>query len=209
MSRHTVNVMSTMQPLQDRCERLLSADEVGQALGIDVSTVYRMAGDGRLPARKVGRQWRFPAEAVALPHPADTGLDPEVAFATIRIAADLLGVMMVVTDLNGRPVTPVARPCPRFLAADEDATESCIAEWRATASSSDLGTRFRRTHLGFDCASAFIRSGDRLLGLVIAGGVADPDHPEDDLYVLTDEGRDQVLASLPRIASAVAERRTP
>ena len=206
MSRHTVNVMSTMQPLQERSARLLSAEEVGQALGIDVSTVYRMAGDGRLPARKVGRQWRFPAEAVTPPS-APHGINPDLAFATIKISAELLNVMMVVTDLDGRPVTPVANPCPRFLAADPDAVAACLAEWQATAAGLDLGTRFRRSHLGFECASAFIRSGDRLLGMVVAGGIGSTDHPEEDLYLLTDEDRQQVLGSLPRIAAAVAERR--
>lgn len=204
MRRHSLKSVSTVQEMQGR---LLSASQVGRSLGIDVSTVYRMASDGRLPARKVGRQWRFPVEAVQ--HEGRrAGLDPDVAFAAIRIAADLLGVMMVVTDLDGRPITPVAHPCPRFAAADGAAIKSCVEEWRATASGSDLGTHFRRSHLGFDCASAFIRSGDRLLGMVIAGGIADPEHPEDDLHVLTVEGRAQVLASLPRIASAVAERRT-
>ena len=205
MSGHTVNVMSTMQPLQERSSRLLSAEEVGQALGIDVSTVYRMAGDGRLPARKVGRQWRFPAEAV-IPPPAAHGIDPQLAFATIGIAADLLGVMMVVTDLSGYPVTPVANPCPRFRRADDASVAACVSEWQATAAGLDLGTRFRRSHLGFDCASAFIRSGDRLLGLVIAGGIGLPDQPEEGLYLLTDEDRALVLTSLPRIAAAVAER---
>ena len=38
-----------------RCRRLL---------GVDRSTVYRMAEDGRLPAVKVGRQWRFPADRI-------------------------------------------------------------------------------------------------------------------------------------------------
>jgi excisionase family DNA binding protein len=43
---------------------LLTAAAVGRLLGVDASTVYRMAGDGRLPALRVGRQWRFAAEQV-------------------------------------------------------------------------------------------------------------------------------------------------
>ena len=197
--------MSTAQSVQDRSSRLLSAEQVGEALGIDVSTVYRMAGDGRLPARKVGRQWRFPADAVMAPTPA-SALDAEWAYATIRVPAELLGVMMVVTDLRGHPVTPVANPCPRFTEAQDDAVAECLAEWQLAAGAVDLGTRFRPSRLGFECASAFIRSGDRLLGMVIAGGVAPAGRRVEGAFILSDEGRSQVLASLPRIASAVAER---
>ena len=42
----------------------MSAESVQSLLGIDKSTVYRMAQDGRLPAIKVGRQWRFASEAI-------------------------------------------------------------------------------------------------------------------------------------------------
>ena len=46
-------------------KRFLSAGQVSQMLGVDRSTVYRMAESGRLPAMKIGRQWRFPAEQIA------------------------------------------------------------------------------------------------------------------------------------------------
>lgn len=39
--------------------RLLTVDEVADMLRINKSTVYRMAKQGRLPAIRVGRQWRF------------------------------------------------------------------------------------------------------------------------------------------------------
>lgn len=195
--------MKASQELQDRYRSLLSAEEVGQALGIDVSTVYRMAGDGRLPARKVGRQWRFPSEAVR-PQSHPVALDPALAHATIAIAAELLGVMLVVTDLEGSPLTPFANPCPRFASATDEDVRSCLAEWRAIAAGHDLGTRFRASALGFDCAAAFVRSGDRLVGMVIAGGVGDAD----GAHRLSEGERERVLACLPRIAAAIAERRS-
>jgi excisionase family DNA binding protein len=43
---------------------MLTAQQVQDLLDVDASTVYRMAGDGRLPAVRIGRQWRFPAEAI-------------------------------------------------------------------------------------------------------------------------------------------------
>lgn len=44
----------------DRTVTLLTPKTVQLILNVDRSTVYRMAQDGRLPAIKVGRQWRFP-----------------------------------------------------------------------------------------------------------------------------------------------------
>ena len=48
------------QVMQRRTEgRLLTVTEVADLLRINKSTVYRMAKQGRLPATRVGRQWRF------------------------------------------------------------------------------------------------------------------------------------------------------
>lgn len=44
---------------QRREGRLLTVSEVADLLRINKSTVYRMAKQGRLPATRVGRQWRF------------------------------------------------------------------------------------------------------------------------------------------------------
>ena len=44
---------------------MLTALQVCEILHIDRSTVYRMAEDGRLPAIRVGKQWRFAAEDIA------------------------------------------------------------------------------------------------------------------------------------------------
>ena len=43
---------------------LLTAKNVARLLGIDEITVYRLARKGRLPAFKVGGQWRFGREAL-------------------------------------------------------------------------------------------------------------------------------------------------
>ena len=42
----------------------LRAEQVRQMLGVDRSTVYRMAENGQLPAMKIGRQWRFPVDQI-------------------------------------------------------------------------------------------------------------------------------------------------
>lgn len=43
----------------------LTSQQVQAMINVDLSTVYRMAEDGRLPGIKIGRQWRFPADRVA------------------------------------------------------------------------------------------------------------------------------------------------
>ena len=43
---------------------MLTAKEVQDLLQVDRSTIYRMAEAGRLPAIKVGKQWRFPADQI-------------------------------------------------------------------------------------------------------------------------------------------------
>lgn len=40
-------------------ERILTAAQVAELFQIDRETVYRMAQQGRIPAFKVGYQWRF------------------------------------------------------------------------------------------------------------------------------------------------------
>jgi excisionase family DNA binding protein len=37
----------------------LTAEEVAGYLKVDIMTIYRLAKDGRIPASKIGHQWRF------------------------------------------------------------------------------------------------------------------------------------------------------
>ena len=48
----------------DMMIEMLTAKEMQTLLQVDRSTIYRMAESGRLPALKVGKQWRFPADQV-------------------------------------------------------------------------------------------------------------------------------------------------
>jgi excisionase family DNA binding protein len=45
-------------------EKLLTLEEVADYLRLSKDTVYRMASAGKLPASKVGSQWRFRKEDV-------------------------------------------------------------------------------------------------------------------------------------------------
>lgn len=194
---------------------LLTAREVQDLLDVDKSTVYRMASDGRLPAVKVGRQWRFPAEAIrnrfSLPppngRPAAPAAGPGLAQALVELTAEALGVMMVVTDPQGSPITQVANPCPRFLALAQDpaAVAECAEEWRGLAGDRELGPQFRQGRHGFLCARSLVRSGEATVAMVLAGGVAPEGEPADDLYVLDSERRRRVVATLPRLAALLSD----
>ena len=111
----------------------MTAAAVGRLLGVDTSTIYRMAGDGRLPALRVGRQWRFAAEQVRaalaagvpahagqapgeggedLPHaPSTLGDDLEAIVDLLEVAADRLQHL----DAEGRAC--VLRILPRLADA--------------------------------------------------------------------------------------------
>lgn len=195
---------------------LLTAREVQDLLDVDKSTVYRMASDGRLPAVKVGRQWRFPADAIrsrfALApvenggRPAGT-LEAGLTQAIVDLTAEALGVMMVVTDAGGSPITSVANPCPRFVALAQDpaAVAECAEEWRGLAGDRELGPQFRRGRHGFLCARSLVRSGNGTVAMVLAGGVAPDGEAADDLFVLDAERRRRVVSTLPRLAALFSD----
>jgi excisionase family DNA binding protein len=191
---------------------LLAAAQVQELLGVDKSTIYRMAGDGRLPAVKIGRQWRFPADQLArmlqLPGAPDrTGpeLDPDAVEPVLDVVARTLGVMMVTTDMDGRPLTRVVNRCPWFVehGADPGVVQACTGEWRSLADDVDFVPRFATSSQGFDCARAFIRSGTRLVGMVLAGGI-DPGTGNPGLYQLDTLQRQAVLNALSAVAAALS-----
>jgi excisionase family DNA binding protein len=191
---------------------LLTAKQVQDRLHVDATTIYRMAADGRLPAVKVGRQWRFPSEGVETLlagggfSPGRTPLDPAPVQAVLDVSAPMLGVMMVATDMHGRPISGVANPCPWFAerAEDEATLAACTAEWRAMADDLDFSPRFQQASLGFECARVFIRSGSELVGMVLAGGVAPDGEHALGLHELSADQRRAVLDALPRVSAALS-----
>jgi ligand-binding sensor protein len=143
-----------------------------------------MAEDGRLPAIKIGRQWRFRDEDIRrwLDEP-DSPQDPESSMSSsesslvsrhlVELFAELYGVMVVVTDINGHPLTDIVNPCGFFASLLDvpDLTKHCAAEWAGLAEHPDLTPTWLESRFGFSCARAFLRSSNQLVGMVIAGGV--------------------------------------
>ena len=199
-------------------EQFLRAEDVSRILGVDRSTVYRMAERGRLPAMKVGHQWRFPAEQIAWllgapdvsPQSAASRKALEVsaraALPYLELGADLLNVMIVVTDMGGRPVIDIVNPCPwlRQHLDDPALLAECLADWEQLAEDPDFALRFQTGPLGFDCARTFVRVGPQLVGMLVAGGIAASDDDPRDLYRLDDKGRARMLVTLPKLAANVS-----
>lgn len=197
-------------------QELLTASQVQDMFDVDRSTIYRMAGDGRLPAVKIGRQWRFPADAirkvVALPDidgAERDGFEPDLELAErlLELTAEALGVMMIMTDLEGEPLSRIVNPCPRFEAAEDDPglVQKCSDEWRSMAADTGPRNEFHRGALDFLCARAFVRLAGRPKAMVLAGGIAPEGEEADDLYVLSSEDRRQVVAALPKLAGLMAK----
>lgn len=177
---------------------MLTAKDIQQMLQIDRSTVYRMADDGRLPAVKVGRQWRFPTNQMenwlqergtAYPHKgrAATILSPQsekidlntnLPIASIQLMqdafADALGIMVIITDMDGNPITEFSNPCGLFAELSDvpKLWQKCMRHWQEMAATLSLEPKFMQSYLGLLCARGFIRVGAELKGMVFIGGVA-------------------------------------
>ncbi|RMG90094.1 MAG: helix-turn-helix domain-containing protein [Chloroflexi bacterium] len=231
-------------------ERLLTSGEVQKILKVDRTTIYRMAEQGRLPAIKVGKQWRFPAEKIeawlrqrergtetaVFPTPSltpTTELANLLPHACVKIIldtfAELLGVMLVITDLKGNPVTEISHPSGlfRFLQQHPQGWQNCLQSWQKLGEEIELDPQFHQTHLNLLYARSLIRIGNELKGMVIAGCIAPDQWPPDqeqieaiareleispdqlqphlsEVYFLTAEQRQQVLTYLQRIANIMA-----
>ena len=169
-----------------------------------------MAEAGRLPAVKIGRQWRFPADeidqwlagAATSAPPVTTPVEPisgeladmlipGVAQPLAELVGSIFGVMVLITDMNGNAVIEPANECGlfRFVHTTPKTHPLCAETWRGLGADPDRLPRFRPTPLGFECARGFIRVGPEVRGMVIMGGIAPPEWPPaaDEVRGLADE----------------------
>ncbi len=168
---------------------LLTTHQVQQMLKVDRSTIYRLIERGHLQALRVGKQWRFSADAIARLI-ASSPRSPEAAqWLPIPYAqhvqdafADLLGVMMVTTDMHGQPLTAISNPCGFFRALVQrpEAMSRCIETWQRLASLPSLEPSWQLSEMGLLCARGLIRDGAQLKGMVVVGGVAPRHWPPSD-----------------------------
>jgi excisionase family DNA binding protein len=236
---------------------MLTAKDVQQLLQVDRSTVYRMAEDGRLPAVKVGKQWRFPVDqlqhllgsqidvSAQIPEMSQDSLKPVAEMSRTKDLAkmlpiecvqliqdshaDLLGVMLVITDLEGNPITNPSNPCGLFTEISEQpqAIQRCISSWHDLGRLLNIEPVFRKSHLGLLCTRGLIRVGSELTGMVVAGCIVPDDWPPSDeelhsmaselnverhvlesrlnqVYTLDREEQARVLSTVQTVANIVA-----
>src|SRR5450756_109695 len=81
----------TGEPMAD----LLTTSQVQDKLRVDRTTIYRMVEDGRLPAIRVGKQWRFQEDEIArwlqargstFPAPIGNGMTPTASAALVPVS---------------------------------------------------------------------------------------------------------------------------
>lgn len=177
----------------------LTSQDIQELINVDRSTVYRMAEDGRLPAVKIGRQWRFPADRVSEqlglePSTPTRVVDPSGGSAAARLGdllppgvadpiaeliGELFGLMAVITDMNGEPITAVANPCGYYsaIAQQPGAVDACLHQWQLFASEPHVAARWVRTPLGILCARTFIWVDLKPVGMIVVGGIAPSEWP--------------------------------
>ncbi|MCS7056930.1 MAG: PocR ligand-binding domain-containing protein [Thermoflexales bacterium] len=184
---------------------LLTTHQVQDLLKVDRTTIYRMVEAGRLPAIRVGKQWRFEPEQVArwlheratlatlegrspvADEQAPNGLRALLPLECVQMIqdafAEALDVMMVTTDLLGRPITQVSHPCGFFIALVQGAhgMAHCIKTWQQLAAAPAIEPRLSPGEMGLLCARGLIRVGSELKGMVVIGGIAPEVWPPADV----------------------------
>jgi len=227
---------------------LLTTKQLQEILQVDRTTIYRMADSGRIPAIKVGNQWRFPREqieawlqrqssTVTTPNAppsngqptADIELQQLFPLDCIQLIqdsfADILGVMILVTDVEGNLITQPSNACGFFTAAEEttEAQKRCLELWVRLAKEPALTPRFVESHLRLLCARGLIAVGGEIKAMLVLGGIAPKQWPPDqdelhriaedlgldaqvlekhvhDVHTLTDEEQAKVLPFVQRVA---------
>lgn len=193
---------------------LLTTKQLQKILKVDRTTIYRMAEAGRIPAIKVGNQWRFSRQQIeawlwkrniedagddAKPSQSDQPtavsvpieLSPASLFPLECVQmiqdtyAEMLKVMLVVTDLEGAMITQPSNVIGLFTATESSpkAHQRCLEHWIAMADNPRLQPTFQRSHLGLLCARGLIRVGPKIKAMLIVGGIAPDDWPPDDSVI--------------------------
>ncbi len=232
---------------------LLTTKQLQDILQVDRTTIYRMADSGRIPAIKVGNQWRFPSQQIEtwLQRQSSTlapvnsaassgGLEPSAVeirqlfpVDCIQLIqdsfADILNVMILVTDMDGNLITEPSNACGFFLAAEEspEARKRCLENWVRMAHEPALTPRFVKSHLGLLCARGLIPVDGEIKAMLVLGGIAPKQWPPtaqellgiaedlsldvrelekhiDEVHVLSSQQQARVLPFVQRVADILA-----
>jgi len=167
---------------------LLTTKQLMERLSVDRTTIYRMLNDGRLPAVRVGGQWRFSRQAIDkwLNEPSETPKamsEPNVAAPPMdvlpvyclqpiqEVFAQTSDVGATTTDLNGKPLTPVSNSCAfcNLILATEKGRARCAASWEKLADRTDKQPRLEKCHAGLTYARGRIVVQNHFLAMFFVG----------------------------------------
>ncbi len=149
---------------------LITTRQLMDLLRVDRTTIYRMLNDGRLPAVRVGGQWRFSRQAIDAwlaeqnggepklgiqDAPPETSLDSNILPISClqpiqEIFAQTSHIGAITTDLNGKPILTMSNPCAfcSLVLATESGRAQCEASWRKLAHQTDRRPRLEKCHAG-------------------------------------------------------------
>ena len=175
---------------------LLTTKQLMEVLHLDRTTIYRMLNDGRLPAVRVGGQWRFSRQAIDAWlkdqkfSTAETKVIAETAAVAPRPNIEVLPLYClqpiqevfaltgeigaVTTDLNGNPLTPFSNPC-RFcslIQSTEQGRAQCQASWKKLADKSEKQPRLEKCHAGLTYARGRVVVQDTFIAMFFVGQFA-------------------------------------
>ncbi len=174
---------------------LLTTRQLMDLLQLDRTTIYRMVNDGRLPALRVGGQWRFSRQAIETvieksplapansveheplpPRPAVTHeVLPLHCLQPIQeVFAQTAGIGAVTTDISGEPLLTFSNPCAfcSLILASEKGRARCQASWRKLADATEKHTRLEKCHAGLTYARGWIRVDETPVAMIFAGQFA-------------------------------------
>ena len=189
----------------------LTTRQLQEILHVDRTTIYRMADDGRVPAVKVGSQWRFPRRAIenwlktqndasvaadagvtgdsagssSIGQPLDKLLPAECVLKILDAFADLLGVTLVLTNLDGEPLLPYSnlKGLLRLVVQTADGRKLCEGDWAALAISPSVMPEYVPGPLGLLHTRGLVRVGSEIKAMVVAAGIAPEAWPPDECEV--------------------------
>ncbi len=170
---------------------LLSTKQLMDLLQVDRTTIYRMLSDGRLPAVRVGGQWRFSrqaieawldaqntpssvssrkAEATEPDYFASLEALPRYCLQSIQeIFAQTSEVGAVTTDLQGNLLTPFSNPCAfcNLILSTDQGRARCQASWKRLAHAE--APRLETCHAGLTYARGRIMVHGEFIAMFIVG----------------------------------------
>ncbi|MBU0493256.1 MAG: PocR ligand-binding domain-containing protein [Chloroflexi bacterium] len=204
---------------------MLTVRQLQDVLQIDRMTVYRMIKDGRLPAFKVGGQWRFTrADIERWLREQQQGIDmtggtitpvvngdltpaashlPLACVQAIQdMIAEVLGVGLVTTALDGEPVTRISNPgafCDLILSSPAG-RNGCVASWQAANQPSSVP--WHRCHAGLAYTWQSVQVQGQHVALLLLGQFLVDDQRPDLSRLVSAYGLDRAqletaLASVP------------